>query len=149
MSGYYVPALSPPQNGVQNVYPPKPKLLSTRVSATAIALLSLFVFVTSVAAGSGHASSLKGVGLVHQSSTTSQEDNIKGLAKDVVEKLAAEDFEGVRENFNEHLRVGLPAEKIEQVWTAVTQQIGSFESQGPPRLVRPQVRRILRVVYGL
>jgi hypothetical protein len=131
--------------------PPKPKLPSARVSAKAITLLSLFIFMTSVAAGSGHAGSVKGGSFVHlsltgklsspppaqrqQPSASSQEDNIKKLAKDVVEKLAAEDFEGVRANFNEQLKEALPVEKIEQSWTIVTQQIGSFESQGPPKLV--------------
>lgn len=59
--------------------------------------------------------------------------DIVAMAKDVVDKLAAEDFEGVTEHFNEQMRRELPSQRIEQTWTAVIQQIGSFESQGTPR----------------
>lgn len=54
-------------------------------------------------------------------------------AKEVVTKLVAEDFEGVRANFNETMKQGLPAEKMKAVWRAAIAHHGSYKSQGEPR----------------
>jgi len=88
-------------------------------------------------AGPGAASAVPNARLdVGTPPLTMVQDDIVDIAKDVVDKLAAEDFEGVTEHFNEQMRQGLPVEKIEQTWTGVVQQIGSFESQGTPRRAR-------------
>ena len=56
----------------------------------------------------------------------------KGAAKEVVNKLVAENFEGIRADFNEEMRRVLSAEQMKQVWTAAIQYHGKFKSQGEP-----------------
>jgi hypothetical protein len=62
----------------------------------------------------------------------------KKTAKGLVDNLVAEDYEGVRENFNEQMRQGLSADQIAQTWTAAVQQLGSYRSQGSPQLIKDQ-----------
>lgn len=103
-----------------------------------LGFLSLIVIFAGVGTGNAHCSGcrLSARGILPDFPVGSSPYNAQdatALAKDVVEKLAAEDFEGVTKGFNEELRRTLPSEKLEQGWTAVTQQYGSFESQGSPR----------------
>ncbi len=51
-------------------------------------------------------------------------------AKEVVNKLAAEDFEGIRANFNEQMKQGLSAETLKKVWRASVARFGAYVSQG-------------------
>ena len=51
-------------------------------------------------------------------------------AKEVVNKLAAEDFEGIRANFNEQMKQGLSAETLKKVWKASVARHGAYVSQG-------------------
>jgi hypothetical protein len=64
--------------------------------------------------------------------TLSPGGNIKGsksAAKAVVNKLVAEDFEGVRTDFNEQMKQGLSAEQMKTVWTGAIQHHGKYKSQ--------------------
>lgn len=54
-------------------------------------------------------------------------------AKDVVNKLVAEDFEGIRANFNEQMKQGLPAETLKKVWKGSIARHGAYVSQGEPK----------------
>jgi len=51
-------------------------------------------------------------------------------AKEVVNKLAAEDFEGIRANFNEQMKQGLSVETLKKVWKASVARHGAYVSQG-------------------
>lgn len=59
-------------------------------------------------------------------------------AKDVVNKLVAEDYEGIRANFNEKMKSGLSAEKMKEVWKSVLEHAGAFQSQGTPQTQNTQ-----------
>jgi hypothetical protein len=65
------------------------------------------------------------------SSVTNSEGSASA-AKEVVNKLLAEDFEGVRANFNQQMKDGLSAEKIKEVWEAALQYHGKYKSQSEP-----------------
>ena len=54
----------------------------------------------------------------------------RAAAKEVVNKLVAEDFEGVRANFNETMKQGLSAEQIRAVWRKAIAYHGAYKSQG-------------------
>lgn len=54
-------------------------------------------------------------------------------AKEVVNKLVAEDYEGIRRNFNDTMKAGLSAEKMKEVWRSVLEHVGAFRSQGDPQ----------------
>jgi hypothetical protein len=62
----------------------------------------------------------------------------KRIAKELVDNLVTEDYDAVRENFNEQMRQGLSAERIAQTWSAVVQQLGSYQRQGTPMLIKDQ-----------
>jgi len=95
---------------------------------TAVANLPYILYPNSVVAN-GHAPVADSA-----TSVTTNAIEIKARAKEVVEKLAAGDFEGITTHFNKQLKETLPPEKLEQGWNVVTQQLGSFESQGPPQV---------------
>ena len=54
-------------------------------------------------------------------------------AKEVVNKLVAGDFEGVRANFNDTMKQGLSAEQMKDVWNRAIAYHGAFKSQGEAR----------------
>lgn len=62
----------------------------------------------------------------------------KERAKAVVEKLVAEDYEGIRREFNATMKASLSAEKMKEVWTGVIEHHGAFKSQDEPRLREQQ-----------
>lgn len=51
------------------------------------------------------------------------------MANEIVDKLIARDFEGVRKNFNEYMTKNLSAEQLKAVWTSVTTEIGEYKSR--------------------
>jgi uncharacterized protein DUF3887 len=53
-------------------------------------------------------------------------------AKEVLSKLLAKDYEGVRANFNQQMKDGLPAERIKEVWESALQYHGTYVSQSEP-----------------
>jgi Protein of unknown function (DUF3887) len=53
-------------------------------------------------------------------------------ATEVVRKLAAEDYEGIRKDFNDTMKANLSAERMKEVWRAVIEHLGEFKSQGKP-----------------
>jgi hypothetical protein len=69
--------------------------------------------------------------LLHRSFSPPVFDH-KEDAKGVVNKLVAEDFEGIRKNFNAQLKAALSAEKMKDGWTAIGNQLGKYKSQGQP-----------------
>ena len=56
-------------------------------------------------------------------------EQTKKLANEIVDKLVAQDFEGVRKNFNENLTKNLSAEQLKTVWTSVIKEIGEYKSR--------------------
>lgn len=56
----------------------------------------------------------------------------KDEAKDTVNKLVAEDYEGIRKNFNETMKASLSAEKMKEVWKSMIEHLGEYKSQGQP-----------------
>ena len=56
-------------------------------------------------------------------------EQTKKLATEVVDKLIAKDFEGVRKNFNENVRQNLSAEQLKTIWTSVTKDTGGYKSR--------------------
>lgn len=54
-------------------------------------------------------------------------------AKEVVNKLVAENFEGVRANFNETMKQGLSVEQMRDVWKKAIAYHGAYKSQGEAR----------------
>jgi hypothetical protein len=70
--------------------------------------------------------------LASASATTTTQGR-KAAAKEVVNKLVAEDFEGVRANFNETMKQTLSAERMKQVWRAAITHHGAYQSQGEAR----------------
>jgi hypothetical protein len=57
----------------------------------------------------------------------------KADAKEVVNKLVAEDYEGIRKNFNDQMKGGLSAENMKAVWRAVIEHLGDYKSQAEPQ----------------
>lgn len=57
----------------------------------------------------------------------------KADAKEVVNKLVAEDYEGIRKNFNDTMKANLPAEKLKEGWRYVVEHLGEFKSQEEPQ----------------
>src|SRR5688572_4432856 len=51
------------------------------------------------------------------------------LAKQLVEQLAKEDFSNSTLTFDETMKKGLPASKIEEVWKSLIGQFGPFKRQ--------------------
>jgi len=51
-------------------------------------------------------------------------------AKEVVNKLAAEDFEAIRANFNDQMKQALSAEAMKKIWKASVARHGAYVSQG-------------------
>jgi hypothetical protein len=84
-----------------------------RISVTILNLLISFAFITSANA------------------TTPQ--GRSAAATEVVNKLVAENFEGVRANFNETMKQGLSADRMREVWRAAIAHHGAFKSQGEAR----------------
>lgn len=99
-----------------------------RIGAVSLVLLNSASFVAASSRATFHESL---VSIEHRHSAFAVVD-IKVRAKEVVQKQAAGDFEGVHNLFNAQLKQALPTERIEQTWNAVTQQLGSFESQAAP-----------------
>ena len=90
---------------------------SRRIGSSVSSILSLlisFAFMTSATAA-----------------TTTQ--GRAAAAKEVVNKLVAENFEGIRANFNATMKQGLSAEKMKEVWRAAIVHHGAFQSQGEAR----------------
>ncbi len=56
-------------------------------------------------------------------------EQTKKVANEVVDKLVAENFEGVRKNFNENLKQTLSAEQIKNIWMTVKNDAGEYESR--------------------
>ena len=56
-------------------------------------------------------------------------EQTKKQANEVVDRLIAKDFEGVRKNFNENMKQNLSAEQLKAVWTSVTTEIGAYKSR--------------------
>lgn len=59
--------------------------------------------------------------------------NVKGSesdAREVVNMLVAQNFEGVRAHFNQVMKDGLSADRMREVWNAAIQYHGQFKSQG-------------------
>lgn len=56
-------------------------------------------------------------------------EQTKKQANEVVDRLIAKDFEGVRKNFNENMKQNLSAEKLKSVWTNVITQTGEYKSR--------------------
>lgn len=59
-------------------------------------------------------------------------EQIKKLATEVVDKLIAKDFEGVRKNFNENMKQNLSAEQLKTVWTSIIKDAGEYKSREKP-----------------
>jgi hypothetical protein len=92
-----------------------------RLSGSLVVLLSLLMSLTP-------ALPVKAGGL----SFPTNDETSKNAAKEVVRKLFAEDFEGVRANFNEQMKQGLSADKMREVWTAAMQYHGKYQGQAEP-----------------
>jgi len=56
-------------------------------------------------------------------------ESAKKIAGELIDRLVAGDFEGVRTNFNENLKQNLSADQIKNVWTGVISEIGGYESR--------------------
>lgn len=56
-------------------------------------------------------------------------EQAKKVANEVVDKLVAKDFEGVRKNFNENLKQTLPADQLKAGWENITKDIGEYQSR--------------------
>jgi len=56
-------------------------------------------------------------------------EGTKKLANEVVDKLVAGDFEGVRKNFNENMKQNLSAAQIKNVWIEMISKIGAYKSR--------------------
>lgn len=56
-------------------------------------------------------------------------DQAKKTANEVVDKLVARNFEGVRKYFNENLAQNLSAEQMKTIWTNVLNDTGEYESR--------------------
>ncbi len=53
-------------------------------------------------------------------------------AREVVNKLVAEDFDGVRANFTEQMSKGLSVEQLKKVWRALIADQGAYVKQAEP-----------------
>ena len=96
-----------------------PSHFNLRAMLSSVGILSLLVSLAFAVSAS--ANSVKGV----------PERN--AAAKEVVNKLVAEDFEGVTANFNEQMKQGLSTETLKKVWKASIARHGAYVSQGEPR----------------
>jgi oligoribonuclease NrnB/cAMP/cGMP phosphodiesterase (DHH superfamily) len=67
------------------------------------------------------------------SNATTTMQGRRAAAKEVVSKLVAEDFEGVRANFNATMKQGLSAEQMKDVWKKAIAYHGEYKSQGEAR----------------
>lgn len=56
------------------------------------------------------------------------------LARWLVERMDAGEFEAAVESFDETMRAGLPAEKLAEVWRNVSRPAGAFQGVGEPRV---------------
>jgi hypothetical protein len=57
------------------------------------------------------------------------ETRFKAMTKNVIEMLAAENFAGIREQFNAEMRNGLSEEQLRGGWASLNQAAGSFKRQ--------------------
>jgi len=57
-------------------------------------------------------------------------------AKEVVNKLVAGDFDGIRASFNEEMKQGLSAAMMRTVWASAIREVGRFRRQDEPRRER-------------
>lgn len=89
----------------------------SRRIASSVSVLSLLISFTFLASANG--------------SWTTQGKRA-AEAKEVVTKLVAGNFEGVRANFNEKMRQ-LSVEKMKEVWDAAIAYHGAYKSQGEAR----------------
>ncbi len=56
-------------------------------------------------------------------------EQTKKLANEIVDKLVAQDNEGVRKYFNEYLTKNLSAEQMKTNWASVIKEIGEYKSR--------------------
>ncbi len=89
-------------------------------------------------AGTGGEAHPENTGLVRATDYAQPDEDLQEEAALLVETLADEDFEGVTDFFNDRLAQQLSADRVGQVWMGVVAQLGDFEEQGSPRLVREQ-----------
>lgn len=93
-----------------------PSHFSFRTMLSSVGMLSLAVFLAfAVSASANSAKTIQGK---------------NAAAAEVINKLVAEDFDGVRANFNEQMKQGLSAETLKKVWKASVARHGGYVSQG-------------------
>lgn len=62
-------------------------------------------------------------------SQSSDCEQTKKMANEVIDRLIAKDFEGVRKNFNENMKQNLSVEQLKAVWTGVIAEKGEYKSR--------------------
>ena len=102
-------------------------------SMPGLVLLSVLAIVSICAGFHGSAAASIPTPPTHQFSVDRPAFDHKEDAKGVVNKLVAEDYEGIRRDFNDTMKSGLSAEKMREVWRAVIDHLGQYKSQSEPQ----------------
>ena len=56
-------------------------------------------------------------------------EQTRKMAAEVVDKLIAQDFAGVRKNFNENMKQNLSVEQLKTVWESIIKDTGQYKSR--------------------
>lgn len=65
-------------------------------------------------------------------SVLSDTEQAKKMANMVVDKLVAEDFDGIVKNFSEAMKQAVTAQQIEEVWDGAKAKEGNYKSRSTP-----------------
>lgn len=74
------------------------------------------------------------------------EDQLIEISDKILNNLIENDFEAVRSDFNDQMIAALDAEKLEMVWSGLTQQIGSYQSKGNITTDKAQGYRVIYTI---
>jgi len=59
--------------------------------------------------------------------------DLESQARQMIDQMAAGQFNEARQNFDGTMKLALPEEKLKETWTALIQQAGAFDRQGDSR----------------
>lgn len=71
--------------------------------------------------------------------------DVKVAALEVIDKLVATDYEGVRADFNNQMKASASVETLGQIWTSIVQSLGSYQGHDEPRTKQVQSLTVVMV----
>jgi dienelactone hydrolase len=77
--------------------------------------------------------------------TTVTDEVLEQRARELIDQLAAGEYEAARQHFDRTMRTALSQSKLQEVWETIQAQAGSYEKQGEARFENQQNYRIVYI----